>query len=159
MATFYAPSDPNLIGTQALPFFQTCIDVVAQVAIMSGQSEEAVRRHLLEHTLHFDAIVRILNQTFELQDPAPPAAMYAGGPTGATGTAASEPEVEYDTAHDPAHGIFNPYRGEEDTRPAEFIAAMRRTPSGIPGVDREAEYYLFYQYKRPQDHDGGNASG
>jgi len=158
MATFYTPADPNLIGSQAFHFLQTGINLLAQAAIATGISEEPVRRYLSQHTLLFDAVVRILNQTFQLYEPAPLAAMSIGDLAGTTRTATSEPEPDYDTTHDPAHGIYNPYRIEK-TRQLDYIAAMRNGGFAVPNVFSNAENDTGFSNTQRHDHDRRNASG
>lgn len=68
MATFYTPTDPGLRGTQAHHLLQNCIDGVAQTAIDFGISEVAVRRHFIVTRGHFDHVLRILNQTLQLDE-------------------------------------------------------------------------------------------
>jgi hypothetical protein len=134
---FYTPADPNLIGSQAVPFLQTCLGMVAQVAMLAGTSEESIRRHFSVHAPHFDAIVRILNQTFQLHDPALPAAMGTGDLTQTVQTATSEPEPDYCTDHDPANGIYNPYRNEDTChliiwRQCERAVLLHSMPIKVP---------------------------
>jgi hypothetical protein len=155
---FYTPADPNLIGSQAVPFLQTCLGMVAQVAMLAGTSEESIRRHFSVHAPHFDAIVRILNQTFQLHDPALPAAMGTGDLTQTVQTATSEPEPDYCTDHDPANGIYNPYRNE-DTCHLDYMAAMRKGGSAALDADQGAQDDNRSGNTRPHDYDRRSAFG
>lgn len=109
MATFYTPADPSLTGSQALPFLQNCIDRVAQVAVLTGNSEQAISRHFSEHAFHFDALLRILDQAFQLPVPFPPVVVRTDNTSGNTLTSTHEPEPDYHTTHDPSQGYYNPY--------------------------------------------------
>ncbi|GAB7331941.1 hypothetical protein MBLNU13_g03862t1 [Cladosporium sp. NU13] len=109
MDTLYTPTDPNLTGSQALPFLQNCIDRVAQVAVLTGNSEEAIRRHLSEHTLYFNAVLHVLDQAFHLPVTFPPPAVGTDNTSGTTLTATHAPEPDYFTTHDPSLGYYNPY--------------------------------------------------
>jgi hypothetical protein len=110
MSTFYTPTDPNLTGSQALPFLQDCIDRVAQVAILTGSSEQYVRKHFSDHSFHFDTVLRVLDQAFQLHGTAPPTAVARTDNTSGTAlTATSGPEPDYCTIHDPSQGYYNPY--------------------------------------------------
>ena len=66
MDTLYTPTDPNLTGSQALPFLQNCIDRIAQMAVLTGTSDQAIRRHFSEHVLYFNAVLPVLDQAFQL---------------------------------------------------------------------------------------------
>lgn len=145
MDTLYTPTDPNLTGSQALPFLQNCIDRVAQVAVLTGNSEQAIRRHFSEHVLYLNAVLRVLDQAFQLPVILPPAVVHTANTTGAAQTATHEPEAESFTTHDESLGYHSPYltmnpqnQGPYFNYPA--IPPGRTSANDLPDVDEDAKY-------------------
>lgn len=137
MSTFYTPTDPNLTASQALPFLQNCIDRVAQVAILTGSSEESVRKHFSEHPFHFDTVLRILDQAFQLQSTAPSAAVTRTDNTNGTAlTATRGPEPDYCTIHDPSQGYYNPYLTMVPQNQGPHLEYTGASPGETSGTNR-----------------------
>jgi len=137
MSTFYTPTDPNLTASQALPFLQNCIDRVAQVAVLTGSSEESIRRHFSEHPFHFDTVLRVLDQAFQLHDTAPPNVVArTDNTTGTALTATSGPEPDYCTTHDPSLGYYNPYLTMVPQNLAPYLSHDVAPPGETSATDR-----------------------
>jgi len=143
--TLYIPTDPNLTGSQALPFLQNCIDRVAQVAVLTGNSEQAIRRHISEQVLYFNAVLRVLDQAFQLPAHFPPAVVRTDNMTGAAQTATHEPEPDYDTTHEPSVGYYNPYLTMEPQSQGPYFNYPALPPGGtsandFPDAGEDAKY-------------------
>lgn len=141
----YIPTDPNLTGSQALPFLQNCIDRVAQVAVLTGNSEQAIRRHFSEHVLYFNAVLSVLDKAFQLPVPSPPAIVCADNMTGAAQTATHGPESEHFTTHDPSLGYHNPYPTMDHQNQGPYFDYPAIQPGGtsandLPDADEHAKY-------------------
>ena len=159
--TLYTPTDPNLTGSQALPFLQNCIDRVAQVAVLTGNSEQAIRRHISEHDLYFNAILRVLDQAFQLPVILPPAVVRTENTTEAAQTATHEPEPDYSTTHDPSLGYHNPYPTMEPQNQGPYFnfppiqpGETSATATTRPDADQDAKYEAGFYGTQTHGHDG-----
>ena len=162
--TMYTPTDPNLTGSQALPFLQNCIDRVAQVAVLTGNSEQAIRRHFSEHVLYFNAVLSVLDKAFQLPVPSPPAIVRADNMTGAAQTATLEPELDYDTTHDPSVGYYNPYLTMDPQNQGPYFNYPALPPGGTSATnrsdaDQDAKYDAGSHGTQLHGRDGYGTSG
>ena len=141
----YTPTDPNLMGSQALPFLQNCIDRVAQVAVLTGNSEQAIRRHFSEHALYFNAVLSVFDKAFQLPIPFPPAVVRPDNMTGAAKTATHGPESEHFATHHPSLGHQHPHLTMDYQNQGPYFDYPAIQPDGtsandLPDADEDAKY-------------------
>lgn len=76
--SFYTPADPNLRGTPAFIYLQSCIGRAVEHALKSGTPADLVRARFSQNQTHFDAVLGTLDAVFQLGDHQPKAAMRSG---------------------------------------------------------------------------------